>query len=289
MAASVIGLSVAFGILFIVFSALEWVRRRRTGRALFRAGYLTDLTYWFATPLIHRGVQIALLFVVVVPLSLLIWGKVDKNLIEHGFGPLSRLPFWLQALLILVIGDFTGYWMHRAFHGRWLWRFHAVHHSSTELDWLSSVRVHPVNEIIMRIASALVVLPLGFAPLAFAAIAPVLTLYAIFIHADVTFDWGPLRWLIASPRFHRWHHTDETAARDKNFSGFFPIWDLLFGTYHMPRGEVPTSFGTATPVGRGLWGQLIGPFRRQNNIARVTPEPASPRFATTPPPIDNLR
>ena len=96
MAASVIGLGIAFGILFIVFSALEWVGRRRTGRALFRAGYLTDLTYWFATPLIHRGVQIALLFVVVVPLSLLIWGKVDKNLIEHGFGPLSPgcVPWW---------------------------------------------------------------------------------------------------------------------------------------------------------------------------------------------------
>ena len=257
-------LTIAFAILFVVFSTLSWLRRRRTGRALIRAGFWTDVTYWFFTPVINRMVVPISLLVIVVPVAILVWGRVDRQAIQHGFGPLSRLPFWGQAALIIVTGDFVGYWMHRAFHRGRLWRFHAVHHSSTELDWLSSVRVHPVNEIVMRLASVAVILPLGLAPLAFAAIAPFLTLFAILIHADLDWDWGPLRRVVASPRFHRWHHTDETAARDKNFAGLLPLWDILFGTYHMPKGEVPASFGTETPVGQNLWTQLWGPFSRQS-------------------------
>jgi sterol desaturase/sphingolipid hydroxylase (fatty acid hydroxylase superfamily) len=65
-----------------------------------------------------------------------------------------------------------------------------------------------------------------------------------------------------SPRFHRWHHTDETEARDKNFAGLLPLWDILFGTYYMPKGRRPFHFGTSTPVPAGLFGQLAFPFRR---------------------------
>jgi sterol desaturase/sphingolipid hydroxylase (fatty acid hydroxylase superfamily) len=71
-----------------------------------------------------------------------------------------------------------------------------------------------------------------------------------------------------SPRFHRWHHTDEVEARDKNFAGLLPLWDILFGTYHMPRDARPTRFGTLTPAPRGLLGQLVFPFR---SAARARP------------------
>jgi sterol desaturase/sphingolipid hydroxylase (fatty acid hydroxylase superfamily) len=106
------------------------------------------------------------------------------------------------------------------------------------------------------------VLALGFAPVAVAGIVPVLTLMAILVHANVDWDWGPLRPVVVSPRFHRWHHTDEAEARDKNFAGLLPLWDILFGTYYMPRAQRPTRFGTLTPVPRGLFGQLVFPFRR---------------------------
>ena len=71
----------------------------------------------------------------IVPIALLIYGKVDKELRLTGFGPAS--PLSLQAVLILALVDFVGYWMHRWLHGRRLWRFHAVHHSSVDLDWLA--------------------------------------------------------------------------------------------------------------------------------------------------------
>lgn len=255
------GVLIAFVVLLVAFRLLQLVRPRERRLPLLRRGFWTDLAYWGFTPLVTRAITRVSVVIAVVPLALLIYGKVDKDLLLNGFGPASRLPLWLQAVAILALGDFIGYWMHRAFHGRRLWRFHAVHHSSVDLDWLSAVRLHPVNDALMRIAGTLPILALGFAPVALVGIAPVLTLMAILVHANLDWDWGPLRWALASPRFHRWHHTDEANARDKNFAGFLPLWDILFGTYYMPEGRVPQQFGTSSPVPAGLVGQLIYPFR----------------------------
>ena len=52
------------------------------------------------------------------------------------------------------------------------------------------------------------------------------------------------------------------SSRDKNFAGLFPFWDVVFGTFYMPRGEAPRSFGTNTPVPKTVLGQLLFPFRR---------------------------
>jgi sterol desaturase/sphingolipid hydroxylase (fatty acid hydroxylase superfamily) len=256
------GLVIGFVVLFLIFRALQWLRPREKRLAVLRRGFWTDLAYWAFTPIVTRAITRLSVIIVIVPVALLAYGKVDKDLLANGFGPASRLPLWVQAAGILVLGDFIGYWMHRAFHGRRLWRFYAVHHSSVDLDWLSSVRLHPVNDALMRIAGTLPILALGFAPVAVAGVVPVLTLMAILVHANLDWDWGPLRAVVVSPRFHRWHHTDEANARDNNFAGLLPLWDILFGTYYMPRDRAPQQFGTATPVPAGLIGQLIFPFRR---------------------------
>lgn len=265
------GLGIAFVILFVVFRALELLRPRERRLPILRKGLLTDGAYWLFTPFVTKAITRICVAGVVIPFALIAYGKIDKESLLNGFGPLSRLPFWVQAAGILAIGDFVGYWMHRAFHGRRLWAFHAVHHSSVDLDWLSAVRLHPVNDAVMRVAGTLPVLALGFAPVAVAGIVPVLTLMAILVHANVDWDWGPLRAVIASPRFHRWHHTDETQARDKNFAGLLPLWDILFGTYYMPREQRPMSFGTATPVPTGLIGQMVFPFRKSGTADAPAP------------------
>ena len=102
---------------------------------------------------------------------------------------------------------------------------------------------------------------LGFDPKVFAAIAPVFGVYAIFVHANLPWDFGPLRWVVATPRFHRWHHSAEQPAISKNFAGLFPVFDLLFGTFYMPRGVEPRVFGIGERLPDGLIGQLAYPFR----------------------------
>jgi sterol desaturase/sphingolipid hydroxylase (fatty acid hydroxylase superfamily) len=171
-------------------------------------------------------------------------------------------PLALQILEVLVATDLTGYWIHRAFHKRPLWRIHAVHHSSERLDWLAASRVHPLNEMITRMLQAAPLVLAGFDPRVVAAAVPLLTFHAIFIHADVTWDFGPLRYLVSSPRFHRWHHASEVEGLDRNFAGLFPWIDLVFGTFYMPKARTPKEFGVREQVPEGFGRQLLYPFRK---------------------------
>lgn len=262
------GLAIGFVILFVVFRALEWRLPKERRTPLLRKGLLTDLSYWLVMPFASHYVIGFVVLIAVAIFSLAVYGRIEEAEILHGFGPLAALPFWLQSVLMLILADFVGYWTHRAFHGRKLWKYHAIHHSSETLDWLSSLRSHPVNEILSRIATTLPLLALGFAPAAALWVAPVFAIFAILLHANLDWDWGPLRAVIASPRFHRWHHTTEFEARDTNFAGLFPVWDILFGTYYMPKDRIPDRFGTDTPVPDGLFAQFMFPFRKS--------KPASP-------------
>jgi sterol desaturase/sphingolipid hydroxylase (fatty acid hydroxylase superfamily) len=94
----------------------------------------------------------------------------------------------------------------------------------------------------------------------FAGALPFFTAYAIFPHANVSWEFGSLRAVLASPRFHRWHHTAAEEGRDKNFAGLLPLWDILFGTYYMPEAQ-PLRFGVPEKIPANLLGQLLWPFR----------------------------
>lgn len=259
LASMLIGLLVCF----VAFRGLELLMPRARRTPLLRPGLATDVAYWFVTPLLaHYVVRVAAILAV-IPLVLLIHGTLDASTIAAGFGPFSRLPLWQQIALMLVVADFLGYWTHRLFHvHQRLWLFHAVHHSPRVLDWLSALRVHPVSEAISRILMALPMIALGFSPVAAAAVGPFFAIYGLLLHANLDWDWGPFRTVIASPRFHRWHHSDAPEAQDRNLAGLLPVWDILFGTWYMPRDRVPESFGAVTPVPHGLLAQLLYPFRR---------------------------
>jgi sterol desaturase/sphingolipid hydroxylase (fatty acid hydroxylase superfamily) len=55
-----------------------------------------------------------------------------------------------------------------------------------------------------------------------------------YVHMDVDWGHGPLRLIIASPRFHRWHHADTPELYGKNIANMFPFYDVMFGTYIDP-------------------------------------------------------
>jgi len=235
---------------------------------LYREGLGTHLACWLFTPLITRWLTRLAVTTAVILLALRAGVPLDGESIRawaSGTNAVVRSwPIALQVLAVLLLGDVVGYWMHRLFHGRSLWRFHAVHHSSTEVDWLSSVRLHPVNDVLSRVAQVIPVLLLGFPATILAAYVPFLTFYALLLHANVPWTFGPLRYVLASPAFHRWHHTTRDEGLDKNFAGLFPFIDLLFGSFHMPPDRQPSRFGIrgGEPVPPDLLGQLVYPFRK---------------------------
>ena len=95
------------------------------------------------------------------------------------------------------------------------------------------------------------------------------SIQATFIHANLRFDFGPLRWLMATPQFHHWHHAADPAAVDKNFAVHLPVLDRVFGSYHLPEGQWPAAYGIAggAPVPEGYVSQFTHPFRRQGGGA----------------------
>ena len=226
----------------------------------FRRGWFLDVIYWFFTTLITKPISRIAVAIVLFPVLLLSGAGSFENLLQ-GFGPLSQQSQLGQALQMIILIDFIGYWLHRGFHGRRFWPFHAIHHSSIDLDWLSAARVHPVNDIVNKAVQATIVVALGYSPPPLGGALPFFTFYAILQHANVSWDFGPLRKILASPRFHRWHHTSAEEGRDKNFAGLLPVWDILFGTYYMPAKQ-PMAFGVRDAVPESLIGQMVWPFRR---------------------------
>jgi sterol desaturase/sphingolipid hydroxylase (fatty acid hydroxylase superfamily) len=255
------GLAIGFAIFSAAFFVLQKIWPSIPGQRTFRKGFLTDVVYWVFTPVVTRVVTPIAVGIALIPVA--VANGVPLQELAKGRGVLAAQPLWQQAIQIFVIGDFLGYWQHRWFHGGWRWPFHAVHHSSTELDWLSSVRLHPVNDMLSRIIQAVPIVALGYNVGAVALYTTAATIYAVTLHANLSWTYGPFRYVIASPAFHRWHHTSEAEGRDTNFAGFFPLWDLMFGTFYMPRGRQPEDFGVSDPVPTGLPGQLVYPFRRR--------------------------
>jgi len=198
--------------------------------------------------------------------------------IDAGRGAMAGLPLAGQILLILFITDFFQYWLHRWLHGRALWPFHAIHHSAREVDWTTTFRVHPVNWVIYVASLGVLTRLMGFSPMAFAIIAPLNLFIGAIVHANVAWTFGPLRYVIASPVFHRWHHSLDPAVRDKNFAPTFPILDLMFGTFHMPKDRLPATYG-AEGVPAHFLGQLVYPFaeygRRWTLARKSAPAPAA--------------
>jgi sterol desaturase/sphingolipid hydroxylase (fatty acid hydroxylase superfamily) len=257
---------VGFAIVAAILCPLERWQPAVPGQRRWRTDTTTDLLYWVFTPLVSGAVARLAVVVAVVLLALRAGATFDRAGIEAyvwAGGAVQRQPTWLQVIEVLLIGDLIGYAMHRLFHARRLWKFHAVHHSSAEVDWLSAVRLHPVNDVLSRVAQAVPIVLLGYPPTIVAAYVPLLSFYAVFLHANVAWDLGPLRLVIASPAFHRWHHAREADGHGKNYAGLFPFIDAIFGTLYLPRDRRPERFGVdGDPVPKGLWAQLWYPFTR---------------------------
>jgi len=170
----------------------------------------------------------------------------------------AALPLALQVPLAVLVADLAGYAAHRAFHASpFLWRFHAVHHSSEAMDWLAGSRLHLVDAV-----ATLPLFALGFERAALAAYLVFVSAQATWIHANLRGAPGWLEPLLATPRFHHSHHAADPEARDRNFAVHLPFIDRLFGTHHLPSGRWPARYSVdGEPVPVGWLAQLVWPLR----------------------------
>lgn len=252
----------------LVFAVLSRISPCNAGKPWWeKRGLFTDMAYWIFVPIFARYLRIWVTVFVTIWLFQISDGQKIADFYLHGHGPLSRLPLWLQAIGYLVAADFALYWIHRGFHRGAFWKYHAVHHAPKDLDWISAARFHPVNLALGTVAVDITALLCGVSPDIFLVIGPFNIITSCLVHANLDWTFGPLRSVLVSPVFHRWHHAQ--AVRDMNFASTFSLWDKMFGTYYMPKGALPGDYGiddAAMP--EGLMAQTLYPLVQDS--ARAT-------------------
>jgi sterol desaturase/sphingolipid hydroxylase (fatty acid hydroxylase superfamily) len=241
---------------FVPLERLFGLHRQR----IFRRAFGTDVVYYFLSGLLPK-------LLLTLPLSLLA-GGLHRLYPNAFYQAISTLPVALRMFAALVVGEIGYYWAHRWAHEiPFLWRFHAIHHSAEEIDWLVNTKSHPVDALFTRICGQIPLYCLGLAqPLGQRLdwvpffVPMVGTFWGFFIHANVNWRLGWLEWLVSTPAFHHWHHTNDGAdVINKNYSTLLPWIDKCFGTFYLPK-EWPASYGIDEPVSGELSHQLLDPL-----------------------------
>ena len=237
----------------LIFSPIEVLWPAYPKQNVFRDEWLLDIVYFLST---HLPIQITSFLILLPATQLTTYLAIPGLLAAMG-----SLPWLVQLFLAILVADLCEYFIHRVFHTvPFLWRFHAIHHSSKALDWIAGSRAHLVDDLVVR---AFMLIPMMFI---FPHDIIVAYLFFVTLHATWTHcNYGPtIKWLepfVIQPRFHHWHHTSQQEAIDKNFAIHFPWIDRIFGTYYFPEDEWPQTYGLHDEkLPAGFWAQAFYPF-----------------------------
>ena len=207
----------------LIFMFIEKLFALRKDQPIFRPEWQTDFHHFVVN---HMVVGFVMLATNLAVHKLFGWAAKD------GVQAWVRdLPFVVAVLLIVLVADLVQYWTHRAYHEvPLLWRLHAVHHSAKSMDWLAGSRQHIVELLITRTLVLAPIFILGFSKEVIDTYIVIVGFQAVFNHANVSVRLGPLRYVIVTPNFHHWHHSQDQDALDRNYAAHFAFIDYLFGT-----------------------------------------------------------
>ena len=242
-----------------LFIPLERLFAHRSEQHRFREEWREDLFYYLVSSLFVQAIT----FISMSPAFFILHNTAWHTLRTW----IAAQPIVLQVVEIMFFTDLVQYWVHRAFHRvPFLWNFHAVHHSAKSMDWMAAARMHFLEVIILRGTTVIPMIILGFADTALHFYILIVYVHSALLHANVRWEFNRVGKFLATPRFHHWHHGIEKEAIDVNFSIHFPLFDRLFGTYHLPKHQWPEGYGIhGHPVPRSYLAQFLYPFRRKNN------------------------
>jgi sterol desaturase/sphingolipid hydroxylase (fatty acid hydroxylase superfamily) len=237
----------------LIFIFIEKLFPHQKNQPVFRAEWQTDFHHFIVNHMIVGFVLLATNLMVHKGLG---WAvKSDLQAWIQG------LPFWAELLLIILAADLVQYWTHRAYHETWLWRLHAVHHSIKSMDWLAGSRQHILELLATRTLVLGIIFVLGFSKEVIDAYIVIVGFQAVFNHCNVNVRLGPLRYIIVTPNFHHWHHSQDKEALDSNYAAHFAFLDYLFGSAAKSDKIWPEKYGVLGDyVPNGFWKQFKFPF-----------------------------
>ena len=192
---------------------------------------------------------------------------------------IATQPLIVQFTAFFVLKDFLEWIVHNLLHRLpWLWEFHKVHHSIQELDWIGNFRFHWMEVVVYQGLTYFPLIVLGVDGRIILVIAVVGTLIGHLNHSNIDLSWGPLRYVINSPRMHVWHHDRDWPADRRhgvNFAICLSVWDWIFGTAYWPSREHSPEqrprrlgFKDDERFPRSLFGRFFYPLSRLRIVHR---------------------
>ena len=69
-----------------------------------------------------------------------------------------------------------------------------------------------------------------------------------FQHCNIRLHYGPLNYIVGSAETHRWHHSRLPRESNANYGNTVIIWDVLFGTWYLPKKREVDHLGLQDPA-----------------------------------------
>ena len=256
-------------VLSIVVWLLEVFFPWRKEQPIFRQDFWLDAFYMFFNFYIFKWV------------IFFAFSNVTEQLFKDFFGgdltpfavwDISSLPGWLQLLVFFVVTDLVSWGTHVMLHRYdFLWRFHKVHHSVEEMGFAAHLRFHWMENLFYTPVKYIAVMLIGgFTPDQAFVVFYANIAIGHFNHANLNWNYGPLKYVFNNPVMHIWHHAytlPESRRKGANFGISLSIWDYLFGTVHIPSDgrDIRLGFEKIEQFPKGFGGQLLWGFFKAKN------------------------
>lgn len=151
------------------------------------------------------------------------------------------IVYWTNAgiLATILMGilslDFSSWLVHWVMHkNKFLWRFHLIHHSDTNVDVTTGLRHHPADSLLRGIFFMLLIFISGAPMYSVMMYQTLVVIATAFTHANIRLPLAldkVLSYFLISPNMHKVHHHWKQPYTDSNYGAVFSVWDRLLGTF----------------------------------------------------------
>lgn len=223
----------------IIVWVLELIFPWRKNQKVFRKDFWLDTFYMFFNFFLLNLIVLIFLSNTFEALFNDLLSVFHLTISDFQILDLNVLPYGVGLLVFFLVSDFVQWNTHRLLHRfPFLWNFHKVHHSVKEMGFAAHLRYHWMEPILYKSLLYIPIAIIGGFNIEDVAIVHFFALTVGHLnHANLGWDYGPLRYVLNNPKMHIWHHAKELPEHTKygvNYGITLSIWDYLFKTDHIP-------------------------------------------------------
>ncbi|WP_418512319.1 sterol desaturase family protein [Corallibacter sp.] len=230
-----------YGLIFISFAVwiLEIAFPWRKEQSIFRKDFWLDTFYMFFNFFLLNLIILIALSNTAAEIFNDLLSVFEISLSDLQLFDVDNLPKWAGLFIFFLVSDFIQWNTHRLLHAiPFLWNFHKVHHSVKEMGFAAHLRYHWMEPVVYK---SLLYIPIAIIGGFDAQDVAIVHFFAIAIghlnHANLGWDYGPLKYILNNPKMHIWHHAKELPKHVRygvNFGLTLSLWDYIFKTNHVP-------------------------------------------------------